>query len=343
MSNIDAKETKLTAKDFSTDQDVRWCPGCGDYSILAQVQRVMPDLGLPKENIVWISGIGCSSRFPYYMSTFGFHSIHGRANAIATGVKLANPKLSVWVATGDGDNLSIGGNHFIHTCRKNIDLKILMFNNRIYGLTKGQYSPTSEKGKITKSTPYGSLDFPFNPVTLALGAEASFVARSIDRDPKHLQAMIKRAGEHKGTAFIEIYQNCNIFNDGAYEHLTEKDVKDDHLLVLEHGKPMIFGKNRDKGIIIDGTTPKVVNINEGSYSVNDLLVHNEFDESVVLAYLLGQMSNHADFPTPIGVFRQINKPTYNDDMENQIKAVQAKKGIGDFEKFLFSGNTWEVQ
>lgn len=343
MSNIDAKETKLTAKDFSTDQDVRWCPGCGDYSILAQVHRVMPDLGLPKENIVWISGIGCSSRFPYYMSTFGFHSIHGRANAIATGVKLANPKLSVWVATGDGDNLSIGGNHFIHTCRKNIDLKILMFNNRIYGLTKGQYSPTSEKGKITKSTPYGSLDFPFNPVTLALGAEASFVARSIDRDPKHLQAMIKRAGEHKGTAFIEIYQNCNIFNDGAYEHLTEKDVKDDHLLVLEHGKPMIFGKNRDKGIIIDGTTPKVVNINEGSYSVNDLLVHNEFDESVVLAYLLGQMSNHADFPTPIGVFRQINKPTYNDDMENQIKAVQAKKGIGDFEKFLFSGNTWEVQ
>jgi 2-oxoglutarate ferredoxin oxidoreductase subunit beta len=277
------------------------------------------------------------------MNTYGFHSIHGRAAAIATGVKLANPELSVWVATGDGDLLSIGGNHFIHTCRKNIDLKILLFNNRIYGLTKGQYSPTSEKGKITKSTPYGSIDFPFNPVTLALGAEASFVARSLDRDPKHLQSVIKRAAEHKGTAFIEIYQNCNIFNNGAYERFTEKETKDDNVLVLEHGKPMVFGKNKDKGIIIDGTTPKVVSITEGKYSINDLLVHNEFDKSVVLAYLLGQMSNHSEFPTPIGVFRQIVKHTYNEDLENQIKTVTEKKGAGDFEKFLFSGNTWEVQ
>lgn len=342
-NNIDVKEAKLTAKDFVTDQDVRWCPGCGDYSILAQTQRIMPELGLPKEKIVWISGIGCSSRFPYYMNTYGFHSIHGRAAAIATGVKLANPELSVWVATGDGDLLSIGGNHFIHTCRKNIDLKILLFNNRIYGLTKGQYSPTSEKGKITKSTPYGSIDFPFNPVTLALGAEASFVARSLDRDPKHLQSVIKRAAEHKGTAFIEIYQNCNIFNNGAYERFTEKETKDDNVLVLEHGKPMVFGKNKDKGIIIDGTTPKVVSITEGKYSINDLLVHNEFDKSVVLAYLLGQMSNYEEFPTPIGVFREISKSTYHEDMDKQIKSVQAKKGVGDLEKFLFSGNTWEVQ
>ncbi len=276
------------------------------------------------------------------MSTYGFHSIHGRAAAIASGVKIANPDLSVWVATGDGDMLSIGGNHFIHTCRKNIDLKILLFNNRIYGLTKGQYSPTSEKGKVTKSTPFGSIDYPFNPVTLALGAECSFVARSLDRDPKHLQSMIKRAAEHKGTAFIEIYQNCNIFNDGAFELLTEKDTKDDHVLVLEHGKPMVFGKAKDKGIIIDGTTPKVVSITEGKYSVNDLLVHNEFDESVVLAYLLGQMSNDPKYPTPIGVFRQIQKPTYDAEVNKQIDMIKQKKGEGDLQKLLFSGNTWGV-
>lgn len=341
-TNIENKDIKLTAKDFVTDQDVRWCPGCGDYSILAQTQRVLPDLGIPKENVVWISGIGCSSRFPYYMNTYGFHTIHGRAAAIATGVKLARPELSVWVATGDGDLLSIGGNHFIHTCRKNIDLKILLFNNRIYGLTKGQYSPTSEKGKVTKSTPYGSIDYPFNPVTLALGSEATFVARAVDRDPKHLQAMIKRASEHKGTAFIEIYQNCIIFNDGAFDVLSDKESKEDHLLYLEHEKPMVFGKNKDKGIIIDGTTPKVVSITEGKYSINDLLVHNEFDKSVVLAYLLGQMSNHPEFPTPVGVFRQISKPTYNDEMVGQIRSVTEKKGAGDLDAFLFSGNTWEV-
>jgi 2-oxoglutarate ferredoxin oxidoreductase subunit beta len=341
-NNIDVKEVKLTAKDFASDQDVRWCPGCGDYSILAQTQRVFPDLGIPKEKIVWVSGIGCSSRFPYYMDTYGFHGIHGRAPAIATGIKLSRPDLSVWVATGDGDLLSIGGNHFIHTCRKNVDLKILLFNNRIYGLTKGQYSPTSEKGKVTKSTPFGSIDYPFNPVTLAIGANCSFVARSIDRDPKHLQSVIKRAAEHKGTSFIEIYQNCNIFNDGAFELLTEKDTKEDNVLVLEHGKPMVFGKNKDKGIMIDGTTPKVVSLTDGKYSVNDLLVHNEFDNSVVLAYLLGQMSNEPEFPAPIGIFRQVEKPTYDGDMNKQIESIKSKRGEGDLEKLLFSGNTWEV-
>lgn len=341
-TTINKSENKLTAKDFASDQDVRWCPGCGDYSILAQTQRTLPDLGIPKEKIVWISGIGCSSRFPYYMNTYGFHGIHGRAPAIATGVKLANPELSVWVATGDGDLLSIGGNHFIHTCRRNIDLKILLFNNRIYGLTKGQYSPTSEKGKVSKSTPFGSIDYPFNPLTLALGAEATFVARSIDGNPKHLQSVLKRVSEHKGTAFLEIYQNCVIFNEGAFENLTDKDKKDDHVLVLEHDKPMVFGKNRDKGIIIDGTTPKVVNINEGNYSINDLLKHNEFDQSVVLAYLLAQMSNNPEFPTPIGVFRQIFKPTYDQEMQKQISNVIEKKGKGDLEKLLLGGNTWEV-
>jgi 2-oxoglutarate ferredoxin oxidoreductase subunit beta len=340
--NMEVKDLKLTVKDFMSDQDVRWCPGCGDYSILAQTQRIMPDLGIPKEKIAWISGIGCSSRFPYYMNTYGFHSIHGRAPAIATGVKLANPELSVWVATGDGDLLSIGGNHFIHTCRRNIDLKILLFNNRIYGLTKGQYSPTSEKGKVTKSTPYGSIDYPFNPLTLALGAEATFVARSIDANPKHLQFVLKRAAEHKGTAFIEIYQNCVIFNEGAFSNLTEKDIKDDNVLVLEHDRPMVFGKNNDKGIIVDGTTPKVVSLTDGKYSINDLLIHNEFDQSVVLAYLLAQMSNNPEFPTPIGVFRQIFKPSYDEEMQKQIAAVQVKKGTGDLEKLLFSGNIWEV-
>jgi 2-oxoglutarate ferredoxin oxidoreductase subunit beta len=239
---------KLSRKDFVSDQDVRWCPGCGDYAILAQVQKVMPELGVPRENFVFLSGIGCSSRFPYYMNTYGFHTIHGRAPAIATGLKASRPDLSVWVATGDGDALSIGGNHLIHALRRNIDINILLFNNRIYGLTKGQYSPTSEQGKITKSTPLGSVDHPFNPISVALGAEGTFVARSIDVEAKHLQTIVRRAYEHKGTAFVEILQNCNIFNDGAFANLTEKDIKADTQLVLEHGKPLIFGKNRDKGI-----------------------------------------------------------------------------------------------
>ncbi|RJP59616.1 MAG: 2-oxoacid:ferredoxin oxidoreductase subunit beta [Ignavibacteriales bacterium] len=339
-NNIEVK--KLTAKDFATSQDVRWCPGCGDYSILAQVQRTFPDIGIPKEKITWISGIGCSSRFPYYMETFGMHGIHGRAPAIATGLKVARPDLSVWVATGDGDLLSIGGNHFIHTCRKNIDLKILLFNNRIYGLTKGQYSPTSEKGKVTKSTPYGSVDYPFNPISLAMGAEASFVARTIDREPKHMQEMIKRAAKHKGTAFIEIFQNCNIFNDGAFELLTDKETKEDHLLYLEHGNPMIFGKEKNKGIKLDGFKPVVVDLNDGKHSVNDLVVHDEFDTNAGRSFLLAHMTDNPELPTPIGIFRQINKPTYDEGVTEQINKITEKKGKGDLEKVLFSGNTWEV-
>jgi 2-oxoglutarate ferredoxin oxidoreductase subunit beta len=341
-ASADKQEKKYTAKDFATSQDVRWCPGCGDYSILAQVQRTFPELiGTNKENIVWISGIGCSSRFPYYMETYGFHSIHGRAPAIATGVKISNPELSVWVATGDGDLLSIGGNHFIHACRKNVDLKILLFNNRIYGLTKGQYSPTSEKGKVTKTTPYGSVDYPFNPISLALGSEATFVARSIDRDPKHLQAMIKRAAVHKGLAFIEIFQNCVIFNDGAFDILTDKNTRDDNVLVLEHGKPMVFGKNRDKGIKLDGLKPIIAELNNGT-SINDILVHDESDTSYIRSTLLAHLTDDPSMPTPVGVFRQVVKPTYDEGIENQISEVRKKKGEGDLEKALFSGNTWEV-
>ncbi len=335
--------SNYTAKDFASDQDVRWCPGCGDYSILAQVQRTFPEIITEhKENIVWVSGIGCSSRFPYYMNTYGIHGIHGRAATIASGVKIANPKLSVWVATGDGDMLSIGGNHFIHACRKNIDIKILMFNNRIYGLTKGQYSPTSEKGKVTKTTPYGSVDYPFNPISLAIGSEASFVARSLDRNAKHMQEMIKRAGEHKGTAFIEIFQNCNIFNDGAFELLTEKDTKDDHVLVMEHGKPLVFGKNGEKGIKLDGMTPVVVDLTTGEFSKDDLWIHDEFEISPARAIILAHMEEMPGMPTPIGVFRQILKETYDEGVERQIEYVKSKKGEGDLQKILFSGNTWEV-
>ncbi len=340
---IEVKDLKITAKDFATDQDVRWCPGCGDYSILAQVQRSFPDLvGIKKENIVWISGIGCSSRFPYYMNTYGFHGIHGRAPAIATGVKVSHPELSVWVAAGDGDLLSIGGNHFIHTCRRNVDLKILLFNNRIYGLTKGQYSPTSEKGKITKTSPYGSVDYPFNPISLALGSGATFVARSLDRDTKHLQEMIKRAAAHKGTAFVEIFQNCSIFNDGAFDILTDKKTKDDNVLVLEHGKPMIFGINKNKGIVMDGAKPKAVEIDNGKFRIEDVIVHDEFDESPVLATLLANLTEDPTMPTPIGVFRQITKPTYDGEVEAQVNSVTNKKGKGDLEKVLFAGNTWQV-
>ena len=333
---------KLNAKDFSSSQDVRWCPGCGDYSILAQMQRVSPDLNIKLENFVWISGIGCAARFPYYMNTYGIHGIHGRAPAIATGIKVNNPELSVWVATGDGDLLSIGGNHFIHACRRNIDIKILLFNNRIYGLTKGQYSPTSEKGKKTKSTPFGSIDFPFNPLSLAVGSGATFVARSLDRDPKHLKEMMKRAGEHKGTAFIEVYQNCNIFNDGAFETLTDKVTKADNVLFLEHNKPMIFGKNSDKGIKLNGLTPEIVDISNGNYSVNDLWVHNEFEKTNAAANILSHLSEMEGFPTPVGVLRQEIKSTYNEDFHEQINNVKKTKGEGDLRKLLFSGNTWEV-
>ena len=333
---------KYTAKDFSSDIDVKWCPGCGDYSILAQVQRTSPDFGEKIENIVWVSGIGCSSRFPYYMNTYGFHTIHGRAAAIATGVRLANPKLQVWVASGDGDTLSIGGNHFIHACRKNVNLKILMFNNRIYGLTKGQYSPTSEKGKITKSSPYGTVDYPFNAIKLATGSGATFVARSLDRDPKHLQEMITRASKHKGLAFIEVYQNCPIFNDGAFTSLTEKDSKADNVIILEHGKPLVFGSNKDKGIKLDGLNPVIIDLNDGKHSINDCWVHDENDENPTRVFLLARFTDMPGFPTPIGVFRKYDKPTYDGDYTDQIEKVIEKKGAGTYEKLMIDNNTWEV-
>lgn len=342
-NNSEVKTIKLTAKDYKSDQDVRWCPGCGDYSILAQVQRTLPDIiEKEKAKVVWVSGIGCSSRIPYYINTYGFHGIHGRAPAIATGVKVANPELDVWVATGDGDLLSIGGNHFIHTCRRNVDLKILLFNNRIYGLTKGQYSPTSEKGKITKTSPYGSVDYPFNPISLAIGSGATFVARAIDVNPKHLQEMIKRAGAHKGTAFLEIYQNCNIFNDGAFSLLTEKDTKDDNILYLEHGKPMVFGKDLDKGIKLDGAKPIIVDLTTGTFTKDDILVHDEFSTEPILAMILAHITDDPAFPTPIGVFRQIQKETYDGAIASQIDFVTEKRGKGDLKKALFGANTWEV-
>ncbi len=333
-----AASTKPTRKDFVTDQDVRWCPGCGDYAILAQVQKVMPELGVARENIVFISGIGCSSRFPYYMNTYGFHSIHGRAPAIASGLKASRPDLSVWVVTGDGDALSIGGNHLIHILRRNLDVKILLFNNRIYGLTKGQYSPTSEQGKITKSTPMGSIDYPFNPASVALGANATFVGRTVDVEAKHLQEMIRRAYEHKGTAFVEILQNCNIFNDGAFADLTERDVKADNQLILEHGKPLVFGKNRDRGVRMRGHALEVVQLGNG-VSVSDLIVHDENDP--MLAFLLAQMTP-PQYPTPIGVLRTVARATYEQILVEQLHTAQQRQGTGDLEKLLSSGDTWTV-
>ena len=328
---------KLTRKDFISDQDVRWCPGCGDYSILAQVQRVMPELGVPRERFVFVSGIGCSSRFPYYMNTYGFHSIHGRAPAIASGLKIARPDLSVWVVTGDGDGLSIGGNHLIHALRRNVGLKILLFNNRIYGLTKGQYSPTSEIGKVTKSSPFGSVDYPFNPIAVAMGVDASFVARTIDVEAKSLQDILRRAYEHPGGAFIEILQNCNIFNDGAWERLTDKATKADTVLLLEHGKPMIFGKNRDKGLRLGaGGSLEVVTLGNGT-SESDLLVHDERNRP--LAYMLAHLEN----PTPIGVFHAMARPAYEDAMAKQVEAARQKQGDGDINSLFKQGETWVVE
>ncbi len=332
---------KYTAKDFQSDQDVRWCPGCGDYSILAQVQRVMPELNIPRHNMVFVSGIGCSSRFPYYMDTYGFHGIHGRAPAIASGLKIARPDLSVWMATGDGDGLSIGGNHLIHICRRNLNVKILLFNNQIYGLTKGQYSPTSEFGKVTKSTPFGSVDHPFNPLLVALGAEASFVARTLDRDPKHLQIVIRRAAEHKGTAFTEIYQNCNVFNDGAFFTYTEKETKDDNVVFLEHGKPMVFGKEKENGIKLEGFTPTVVSLKDGKYSVSDLIVHNEKD--TMLSFILARMSNIPELPRPAGVIYAVDRPLYEMEVQRQVQESIQKQGEGNLEKLLNHGETWTIQ
>ncbi|MAT38800.1 MAG: 2-oxoacid:ferredoxin oxidoreductase subunit beta [Ectothiorhodospiraceae bacterium] len=329
---------KLTAKDFASDQDVRWCPGCGDYSILAQVQRTLPSLGIKRENIVWVAGIGCSSRFPYYMSTYGFHGIHGRALAIASGLKSAHPDLSVWVATGDGDCLSIGGNHFLHAMRRNIDVNVVMFNNQIYGLTKGQYSPTSEYGKKTRSTPFGAIDHPVNPILMAIGAESTFVARTMDRDPKHMQEMISRAAAHKGVAFLDVLQNCNIFNDGAFEQFTDKKQRPETTVYLEHGKPLVFGKDDSKGIKLDGLTPRIVDL--GEHSKDDLLVHNEKDPN--LAAVLGRMVEQPGLPMPFGVFLAIDRKTYDGEMRDQIELVTEKKGQGDLKALFNQGRTWVI-
>jgi len=329
----------LNPQDFTSDQDIRWCPGCGDYSILAQMKKVLPTLGVPPEKLVFISGIGCSSRFPYYVNTYGVHSIHGRAPAVATGLKAARPDLTVWVITGDGDGLSIGGNHLMHAIRRNLDINIVLFNNQIYGLTKGQYSPTSPLGKVSKSTPVGSVDNPIHPLSLALGCEATFVARSIDVNIKHLSMVLKHAAEHKGTSFVEVYQNCNVFNDGAFEWATGRDTKLDTVIEIEHGKPLIFGKNRDKGIRLNGMQLEVVELNKG-IPEDDLLFHDEKMQEPTLAYLLSRM-RHPEFPEPIGIFRDVDRPRYEERMNLQIEEARAKRS-GNLEALFNSGDTWEV-
>jgi 2-oxoglutarate ferredoxin oxidoreductase subunit beta len=339
--SIDTKP-KLTKADFSSDQTVRWCPGCGDYSILAQTQKVMPSLNIARENLVFVSGIGCSSRFPYYMNTYGFHSIHGRAPTVATGLKIMRPELSVWVVTGDGDGLSIGGNHLLHAMRRNLDIKIMLFNNRIYGLTKGQYSPTSEYGKKTKSSPFGTAEQPINPLEVAIASECTFVARALDTDPQHLTATIERAARHKGTAFVEIYQNCNIFNDGAFDAFSTKEVRSEKMLVLESGKPMIFGKNRDRGIRLNGLEPEVVTLGQDGVTEKDLLVHDERRKEPTLAYLLSRMT-YPEFPVPMGVFYSADRPTLEDSLERQAIQATAGLGAGSLERLLGSGATWTVE
>jgi 2-oxoglutarate ferredoxin oxidoreductase subunit beta len=327
----------LTRKDFVSDQEVRWCPGCGDYSILAQMQKMLPELHVPKENIVFISGIGCSSRFPYYVETYGFHSIHGRALTIASGLKTARPELKVFVVTGDGDGLSIGGNHLLHAMRRNIDLTVILFNNRIYGLTKGQFSPTSEFGKVTKSSPYGTTEQPLNPIRIALAAGATFVARSVDRDTKHLEETLFKAAQHKGISFVEVYQNCNIFNDGAYAAFAEKEVRQERMLFLEDGQPMRFGNNREHGIRLNGFTPEVV---RDAPSDEGLLVHDAKMANPLLANILVGM-DYPNYPVPIGVFRDIDAPTYDELVQKQVDTARAKEKA-DFGALLRSGETWEV-
>jgi len=332
----------LTPKDFTTSQEVRWCPGCGDYSILAQVKKVLASLGKPRENYVFVSGIGCSSRFPYYVNTYGLHGIHGRAPALATGVKCATPDLDVWVITGDGDALSIGGNHFIHAIRRNMDFKVLLFNNRIYGLTKGQASPTSELGKKTKSTPYGAIDNPISAITLALAAEATFAARTVDVDVKHLESTLLRAARHKGTAFVEIYQDCNVFNHAAFSYATDKETKLDNIIYLEHGKPMVFGKNRDRGIRMNGLTLEVVKLGENGVKEDDLLFHDEKIDDPTHAFLLSRL-HYPDMPEPMGVFRDVERPTYERLMQDQVDRAIQDRGPGDLAKLLTSGDTWEIE
>ena len=327
----------LTKKDFTPDNEPRWCPGCGDYSILNTIQKLFPELGIPKEKFVVVSGIGCSSRFPYYMSTYGFHTLHGRAPTVATGIKAANPDLSVWMVTGDGDGLSIGGNHLMHMLRRNPDIKVLLFNNRIYGLTKGQYSPTSETGKVTKSSPLGSVEAPINPLSFAIASQATFVARTLDNNPKHMTEVFKAAAAHKGLAFIEIFQNCVIFNNKTFDPVYGKENKSEQLLFLEDGQPMVYGANSDKGIVLNGTEPRIVPLQDGA-----ALVHNAKNENPGYAFALAQM-NYPDFPTPVGVFRAISKPTFEENLHQQVQSVVARKGEGKLEDLLLGSDYWEVK
>ena len=331
----------LKAADFGSDQDVRWCPGCGDYSILAQMKKMLPSLGVAREKIVFISGIGCSSRFPYYMNTYGIHSIHGRAPAFATGLKVARPDLMVWVITGDGDGLSIGGNHLMHAIRRNLDINIILFNNRIYGLTKGQYSPTSPLGKKTKTSPMGAIDNPLHPLSLAIGCEGSFVARSIDTHIKHLEGVLRKAAEHRGTSFVEVYQNCNVFNDGAFDYATGRQTRSENTIELEHGKPLVFGADRQKGIRLNGLEPEVVELGDGVTEA-DLLVHDAHAPEPSLAYLLSRLRHEDGFPEPIGVFRSVDVPRYDELLNAQVDAAREDRGDGDLSALLNSGDTWTV-
>jgi 2-oxoglutarate/2-oxoacid ferredoxin oxidoreductase subunit beta len=335
-------------KDFESDQNIRWCPGCGDYSILAQMQRVMPEiceeLNIPKENIVFVSGIGCSSRFPYYMNNYGFHTIHGRAPTIATGLRVSRPDLQVWVVTGDGDGLSIGGNHLIHCLRRNIDVKILLFNNRIYGLTKGQYSPTSEMGKKTKSSPFGSVEKPINPLSIAIASKASFIARAVDTDATNLRDILLQAARHRGSTFVEILQNCNVFNDKAFASFTDKSVKEDRMIYLKHKEPILFGKNKEKAISMRRANsgvfePEIVNVKD--VDASEILIHDETSSETALAFLLAQL-DEKEFPVPLGVFRNISKPLYGELLDDQIQEATKKLGKGDFFKHLRSGDIWTV-
>jgi len=338
---VPTTDEKATRKDYTSDQEVRWCPGCGDYAILAAVQGFLPELGLRRENVVWISGIGCAARFPYYLNTFGMHSIHGRAPAIATGLASSRPDLSVWVIGGDGDFMSIGGNHLIHALRRNVNLKLLCFNNRIYGLTKGQYSPTSEVGKLTKSTPYGSVDYPFNPVSLALGAEATFVARTIDSDRKHLTATLRAAAEHRGAAFVEILQNCDIFNDGAFDVLKKPETRDTAVVRLEHGKAVTFGPNGEKGVRLSGRGGLEV-VDTSKVQQETLLVHDVGHTEPAIAFMLSRLGNVDDGVTPIGVFRSVDRATYDDEVQAQVDSAVDKQGAGDLAALLASGDTWTI-
>lgn len=338
-TSVPPEKLPFTKEDFVSGQEVRWCPGCGDYSILATMQRMLARFDIPRERHVFVSGIGCSSRFPYYMNTYGFHSIHGRAPTVATGLKCANPDLTVWVVTGDGDGLSIGGNHLIHCMRRNVDVNILLVNNQIYGLTKGQYSPTSELGKVTKSSPYGTIDHPINALCIAIASEATFIARTLDTDPIHMGATLERAMQHKGVSFVEIFQNCIIFNDKTFAPIIGRETREDRMVYLEHGKPLVFGKNKDKAVRLKGLQPEAVDLK--STDPKGLLIHDEKNQKPHYAYLLTQMT-YPEMPVPFGVLRAIERPTYEYLMDRQIEEVVKAKGKGKLKDLIYGSSTWTV-